>query len=106
MTTWGRRNDEAAGRRVLPFSSAPGGFETRLYGDRWCGLVGRVVRRTGCRRVADRSGDKPRATLTALVVPGFAIDIFPRGVSAWILAPYRGTGHAFDRGNDELGAPE
>ena len=38
----------------------------------------------------------------AEVVGGIAIDVLTRCDSAWILAPYRGTGHAFDRENDEL----
>ena len=37
----------------------------------------------------------------AEVVGGIAIDILTRCDSAWIPAPYRGTGHAFDRRNDE-----
>ena len=38
------------------------------------------------------------------VVAGLSNAVFPRGHCAWILAPYRGTGQAFDRENDEFGA--
>ena len=32
---------------------------------------------------------------------GIALGVLSRDVSTWILAPYRGTGQAFDRENDE-----
>ena len=39
----------------------------------------------------------------AAVVAGLSNAVFPRGYGAWILAPYRSTGQAFDRENDEMG---
>ena len=46
-----------------------------------------MIRRGGCRRVAGRSGGtSPRATLTVVVIPGFSIDVLPRGYGAWIPA--------------------
>ena len=50
-----------------------------------------------------RLGTSPSPTLTTVVVPVYSIGVLRCGYGAWILAPYRGTGQAFDRENDEAG---
>ena len=59
-------------------------------------------RRRSATRFPHPAAGVPR--VFAGVVAGLSNAVFPRGHCAWILAPYRGTGQAFDRENDEMGA--
>ena len=51
----------------------------------WILAFARMTKR-GAGRCA-RRGTSPRATFTAVVAPGFSIDVLPRGYGAWGAAP-------------------
>ena len=110
-----RENDDFWG----PAGPYPGRFANRPYGDGGGRRAGRLVpahqgmKSLSCglarwvlpRHAPTQRGTSPRPTLTTVVVPVFSIGVLPRGCGAWILAPYQGTGQAFDRENDDFWGP-
>ena len=54
-------------------------------------------------RCSGRVAVPPGGAIWAGRSSGFSVAVFPCDYGSWIPAPYRGTGHAFDRRNDEFG---